>query len=79
MFKGLKPTVYIANVANMEDEARNGPYSFYLTNTDSSTAEEGGVMVEFSQLGSLRPDIFTPEGLQTFNNETLKTNSFLQV
>ena len=77
--KGLKPTVYTANVVNMEEEARNGPYSFYLLNTESSTAEDGGVMVEFSQLGSLMPDIFTPEGQQAFNNQTLKTCSFLQV
>ena len=79
MFKGLKPTIFTNNVVNMENEARNGPFSFYLLNTDSSTAEDGGVMVEFSQLGSLRPDILTPEGQQAFNNETLKTCSFLQV
>ena len=79
LFKGLKPTIFTVSVANMEDETRNGPYSFYLPNMNSSTAEDGGVVVEFSVLGSLRPDILTPEGQQAFNNETLKTCSFLQV
>ena len=79
LFKGLKPTIFTANLVNMEDETRNGPYSFYLPNMNSSTAEDGGVTAEFSQLGSLRPDILTPEGQQGFNNETLKTCSLLQV
>ena len=79
VFKGLKPTIYTVNLVNMEDETRNGPFSYYLPNMNSSTAEDGGVLVEYSQVGSLRPDILTPEGQEAFNNETLKTSLIFQV
>ena len=75
----MKPTFLTASVVNMEDETRNGPFSFYLPNMNSSTAEDGGVYVEFSQIGSLRPDISTPDGEKAFNKETLKTSSVFQV
>jgi len=79
LLKGLKPSFLTTSLVNMEAETRNGPFSFYLPNMNSSTAEEGGVMVEFSQLGSLRPDIATPDGEQAFNNQTLKTSSIFQM
>ena len=79
LFKGLKPTFFTISLVNMEDETRNGPFSFYLPNMNSSTAEDGGVLAEYSTLGSLRPDIFTPEGQEAFNKETLKTSSISQV
>ena len=70
LLSGLKPTIVTTSLVNMEEEARNGPYSFFLPNLNSSS-DDGEVTAEFSQLGSLSP--------HAFSDQTLKTASVLQV
>ena len=61
-FQGLKADIYTANLVNMRNEIRNGPYTTYTSNLDSSNVE-GRVTVEASMMGLLIPGIRSKEGL----------------
>ena len=70
---GLMPTYSTGSLVNMEEDVRNGPYSFFLSNLESS-AEDGAVLGEFSQWGYQ-----TPQAQREFNNQSVKTTTVLQV
>ena len=72
LFSGLKPTFYTSSLVNMEEDIRNGPYSVFLANLQSSS-EEGEVVGEVGQWGYQ-----TPQAQEAFNNQTLKTTVALQ-
>ena len=73
LFSGLKPTLYTSSLVNMgHQDIRNGPYSVFLANLQSSS-EDGEVVGEFSQWGYQ-----TPQAQEAFNNQTLKTTVALQ-
>ena len=73
LLRGLTPTFYTGSLVNMEEDVRNGPYSFFLANLDSST-EDGAVLGEFSQWGYQ-----TPRAQRDFNNQSVKRTTVLQV
>ena len=57
----------------MEEDVRNGPYSIFLANLQSSS-EDGEIVGEFSLFGAK-----TLLASEAFNNQTLKTTVTLQV
>ena len=79
LFNGLNPEIFTANLVNMRNEIRNGPYNAFMANIDRKV--EGGVTGEAHLMGLLTMDIGTDEGLAKYdqNNAEIKTVSVLQL
>ena len=79
LFKGLKPEIFTATLANVRNAVNNFVYNAYLPNLNSATAMEHGVTCGINMRGLQTPGIDTPEVLEEFNQNTLETLFCLQL
>ena len=79
MFRGLKPSIFIASLVKIKQSIKTYPLDIFLSNLNSDEHINGGVTFKINIKAALTPNIDQPEVLAEVNKQKVETCYTLQL
>ena len=79
MFKGLKPSIFIASLINIKQAIKEYPIDIFLPNLNAKDHVNGGVTAKVNIKAAFTPNIDQPEVLAEVNKQKVETCYTLQL
>ena len=79
MFRGLKPSIFIASLVNIKNAIKEYPLDIFLQNLNSGEHSNGGLTFKINIKAAFTPNISQPEVLAEVNKQKVETCYTLQL